>query len=490
MLKTIHRVALALMVLSASLASAQEDYDQWYVLEMLEQRAGYMHNSQETKDERITTTSDMKLTIKRGQQAIEIDMKQVWVETADHEPLSITSSHQIGAQPTSRTYTFQGDTIKVETRAGEQVLPATTIPVPDGDWLTPAQAAAAFAKAIDEGRTTISQTLLQPDLTALMVITSEYSNIEQTTVEVLGKTVPAYRADVTSDLHPEIAGVTYFNRQGISLREELDMGVASILTLASDKALALSKLDPPEVMASTFVSPTGRFKSNPRLVRKASYVLSVADGTLSELPQTGIQRVEVLNDKSARVVVDLDAHHAAGDVDTAIFLEASSLVDSKDKRIVSLAQKATRHAGDDPADRAEAMRRFVYDYVEEKDLGVGFATASEVCLTRAGDCSEHAVLLAAMLRADGIPARTVSGVVYVDSFLGQDRIFGYHMWAQALLDIDGELTWVDVDGTFPGNLAMDATHIALGVSSMSDGEAFDGLMSLVPLLGRLQIEIE
>jgi len=100
------------------------------------------------------------------------------------------------------------------------------------------------------------------------------------------------------------------------------------------------------------------------------------------------------------------------------------------------------------------------------------------------------VLLAAMLRAEGIPSRTVSGLVYVDSFQGHRRIFGYHMWTQALLDVNGEPTWVDLDATFPDHIVMDATHIALGVASMADDEAFDGLVGMVPLMGNLEIEIE
>lgn len=488
MVTLIRRLSLLLIVLGTLPAHAHDDYDQWYVLEMVGQRAGYMHNAQTTIGDRIETTSNMKLSLRRGEQAIAIEMMHTWVETTANEPLSISLTQKIGAAPISREYVFRGDEMEVVTRSGEQVT-TSTISVPEGDWMTPAQAARAFAQAIDAGETTISQTLLQPDLASLVVVTSTYSNIELTTVEVMGKTVPAYRAKVTSDMHPDIDAVSYFNRQGVSLREDLDIGM-TITTLAADKALALSDLDPPEMMASTFVSPTGSFDSNPRLVKQASYVLSVADGALPDLPETGVQRVDQINDKTARVVVDLEDLVPAGDVEVDAYLEASSLIDSSDERIIQLAQKATRNAGDDPAARAEVMRQFVYDYVDEKDLGVGFATASEVCVTRAGDCSEHAVLLAAMLRADGIPARTVSGLVYVDSFLGKDRIFGYHMWTQALVDVDGAQTWVDVDATFPGRLPMDATHIALGVSAMSDDDAFDGLISIVPLLGRLQIEIE
>ena len=95
-------------------------------------------------------------------------------------------------------------------------------------------------------------------------------------------------------------------------------------------------------------------------------------------------------------------------------------------------------------------------------LGVEGARAAE------GDCTEHATLLCAMLRADGIPARVGSGLIYADRFAGEEEIFGYHMWTQALLEIDGQERWVDLDPTLPSR-AFDATHIAVATSSLAAG---------------------
>lgn len=43
----------------------------------------------------------------------------------------------------------------------------------------------------------------------------------------------------------------------------------------------------------------------------------------------------------------------------------------------------------------------------------GFDIASRVAESRAGDCTEHAVLLTALLRAHGVPARVVLGAAVV-----------------------------------------------------------------------------
>jgi transglutaminase-like putative cysteine protease len=118
---------------------------------------------------------------------------------------------------------------------------------------------------------------------------------------------------------------------------------------------------------------------------------------------------------------------------------------------------------------------------------VGFASAAEVARTRTGDCTEHAVLLAAMLRAEKIPARVVSGLIYADEFEGKKGIFGYHMWAQASL---GGGSWLNLDATLPDNATFDATHIALATTDLADGETSNALVSLVPLLGNLKIAVE
>src|SRR5262249_13057871 len=151
----------------------------------------------------------------------------------------------------------------------------------------------------------------------------------------------------------------------------------------------------------------------------------------------------------------------------AAYLASTSMLKSDDPRIKALVEEATKNAGPGKPTRAEAMRAFVHRYITTKDLDVGFASASEVARTRHGDCTEHGALLAAMLRADGIPARVVSGLVYVEQEDGKG-IFGYHMWAQALLEKNGNPTWMDLDGTLPIG-AFDATHIALATSALAEG---------------------
>jgi transglutaminase-like putative cysteine protease len=133
--------------------------------------------------------------------------------------------------------------------------------------------------------------------------------------------------------------------------------------------------------------------------------------------------------------------------------------------------------------RAQALRRFVHEHITAKNLDTAFATASETARMKRGDCSEHAVLLCALLRAAEIPARTASGLVYADAFAGERDLFGWHMWTQAL--IGGK--WVDLDATLP--VRYDAAHVLVGTSSLAEGMGDADLSHLLILLGNLEIEV-
>ena len=146
---------------------------------------------------------------------------------------------------------------------------------------------------------------------------------------------------------------------------------------------------------------------------------------------------------------------------------------------------------DDATDaaKAEAMRRFVFRFITDKQLGIGFASASQVAQNPAGDCTEHAVLLAAMLRAAGIPSRGVNGLIFVDQFGSGEEVFGYHMWTQALVtDEQGRLVWKDFDPSWP--TTMDATHITTSVTDLADDSMLDSYTNIARLLGVLAIEVE
>ena len=138
-------------------------------------------------------------------------------------------------------------------------------------------------------------------------------------------------------------------------------------------------------------------------------------------------------------------------------------------------------------DAGEAARRieaFVADYIDNKDLSVGYASAVEVARSKQGDCSEHAVLTAALCRAVGIPAQVVTGIAYVEDWSGLQG-FGGHAWVQAFI---GRKTgkWIGLDAAFKGTGrgGHGPGHIALAAGN---GEPTD-FFNLATTLGKFKIE--
>jgi hypothetical protein len=125
----------------------------------------------------------------------------------------------------------------------------------------------------------------------------------------------------------------------------------------------------------------------------------------------------------------------------------------------------------DPRRAAEKLRRWVYDSLDKVPTA-SIPNAVQVLEMRAGDCNEHAVLLAALARAGGLPARVVAGVVYLDG------AFLYHAWNEVWLG-DG---WVSVDPALD-QLPADATHIKL----LTGGPETHATLAAV--VGRLSIEV-
>ena len=105
----------------------------------------------------------------------------------------------------------------------------------------------------------------------------------------------------------------------------------------------------------------------------------------------------------------------------------------------------------------------------------GHFSALETLARRAGDCTEAAVLLAALGRAAGIPTRVASGLVYSrDAYHGVGNVFMPHSWVLAY--VDGE--WRSFDAALE---RFDATHIALVVGD-GDARSIEAANQLASLL--------
>ena len=157
----------------------------------------------------------------------------------------------------------------------------------------------------------------------------------------------------------------------------------------------------------------------------------------------------------------------------------NGLIQSDDRRVRALAAKVAPDEKD-AWTLAVALEQYVHRAITEKNFSQAFATAAEVAESLEGDCTEHAVLLAAMARARGIPARVAMGLVYMQ---GRQSL-GYHMWNEVY--VGGR--WIGLDATL-GRGGIGGGHLKLGTSNLKGVSALTSFLPVATVLGRLKIEV-
>ncbi|HWP67551.1 MAG TPA: transglutaminase-like domain-containing protein [Candidatus Limnocylindria bacterium] len=236
----------------------------------------------------------------------------------------------------------------------------------------------------------------------------------------------------------------WLDRAGRVLREESVLGLV-LVREPREVALAGRPGDDPVDVTAMARIPVDAPIADPR--RRTALSLRVAGPGAVLVPDDPPRQRR--SGSLLRVAREAVPRAAAVTPDAALapYLAPAPFIESDDPEIVAAARAAV---GDetDPVRRAHRLVRWVSRNLEQTP-SVTMPSARQVLRARRGDCNEHAVLLAAMARAAGLPARVVVGAVYVDDG------FYYHAWTEIWLG-----AWVSADAVF-AQLPADATHVKL-----------------------------
>ncbi|MHC5022682.1 MAG: transglutaminase-like domain-containing protein [Planctomycetota bacterium] len=484
-----HLLSALLLLLVASAAPTPADWsrvdEHWYILELNGTKAGWMSLIVDADEERYRTVTRTHLSVGRGVAATTIQTTSAFEETRDGRPLVVRYEQTASLDPVASEWRFGDGTVTLRSRqSGREVM--REMPAPEGVWLTPQAAERFTAERRKAGAKEITYRMVDPEV-GLKPISVRTVYEGEGTFEHDGRTIPVTRWLSTTDLMP-IEVLEQYSVDGHMVHSEMNAGIGRLVTRLATKAEAQAPVDGPgpDLLVQTFVRPD-RPIANVVRTRQARYRLRAKQGSLPAIPAAGAQRVETgASGEELIVVVDLDDPLAAadGEANDTDYLDESTMIDADDPLIRKLAANAVRRIEEhDVAARAEALRRRVHRHISRKGLQTAFASASETAKTKTGDCSEHAMLLCAMLRAEGIPARVASGLIYVDGFLGERDIFGWHMWTQAL--VDGH--WIDLDATL--SKPYHAGHVLTSTASFADGATDRELVSMIMLMGNLRIDV-
>jgi hypothetical protein len=289
----------------------------------------------------------------------------------------------------------------------------------------------------------------------------------QEEIRIHGETREAFRIQAS---YAGMEATSWYDSHGRVLKEVSPMGLTMIREEAGQARRGLMKgAEAVDITSSTMVS-VNRPLPDAAGLRYLRVLLEGIDPAAFEI-EGGRQRLQgatleiVKEDVTSLPKLGIPV----GDDGLAGFLESTAFLQSDDEGIERLAAEVVGQEKD-AAVAARRLMDWVYENVEKRPT-VSLPSALEVLEERAGDCNEHAALMAALARAAGLPARLVVGVVYTGGG------FFYHAWNEVWVG-----SWVSLDPVM-NQFPADATHI-----KFIDG-GLEEQMRMAQVIGKLSVEI-
>jgi hypothetical protein len=468
-------VMLFVILLTAGWAQAQEQY---FAIFMDGQKIGHVLHERTAEQNKVTTTEIVEMELSRGSIALNATQKQICYETSDGKPLGFDYSSDIG---------FMGQTFRAKIENGKLIIksgkgqPAQSeiVDWPEGAVMAEGLRLLEKKTGLKEG-SVVDAVTFDPETRTQLNATIKIGPKEK--VDLLGRVVTLTRIDTQIRAAGGIINATdYVDNDLVSQKTIMPMMGMKIEMVACDKVFAMSKNDVVDFLDKAVIQSPIPLMSAENAKAIQYKIIPIGDAKL-KFPATDNQIVKVdpsgivsLTASPVKIAKGSKFPYTGNDNAALEALKPSRYVQSNAKEIIELSKKAVGNAKDS-AEAAKRIESFVRQYISDKNLSVGYASALEVAQSKEGDCTEHAVLTAALCKAAGIPAQVVFGVLYIDEYAGKQDVFFGHAWTQAY--VAGK--WLQLDGT---GHKIGPTRIAMAVG---DGDP-DEFFAIISTLGNFKI---
>ena len=465
------RRCLLLLVALPLFARAEPPTDQWFTVLLDGRKIGSFESRREVRGDEVHTSQSLEMALDRAGVRVALGSIETATETRAGAPLAFGSISRLSDSESrieGRVHDGVAD-VAITTGGATQ---RRTLPWPARALLPEGLRRAGLRAGLEPG-TRYSALAFQPSGLEAADITSVVAAAES--VDLPGGARTLYPVEQTLVL----GGAPMKTRAWIDPEQTVYklimpiMGVDLVL-LACDRACATAPNQGSDVFERTLM-PSPRPLRAQELAGTMRYTLASPRGDSAlALPDTDEQRVEVRGEERI-VTIRREAHARTNERPASADFKPNDWLQSDAPDIVRLAREAVGDATT-PLERMRRIETFVRGYIRNKSLDVGYASALEVARKPEGDCTEHALLVAALGRALGIATRVVDGLAYAPGFAGKEQVFVPHAWAQAF--VDGH--WRSFDAALPG---FDAGHIALAIGDGDPWKFYAGL----DLLGRIEL---
>ncbi len=472
---------------AAPAATAPAPQESWEVFYLQNAKIGYgqvVVRPVEQSGKRLLAIDCLnRLSITRfGQRTVQ-DLKMSTLETPDGELLEFSTDMAFGTTPVTVRGRVERDKMTLETTT-KGTKQTSQIP-----WSKDVRGFRAVEQSLERRPLKPGEKrklkMLMPLLNQVAEVELAASDYE--TTAVLGLQTRLLRVECLARLPDDntIASTLWTDTSGQAIKTRMQGMQQESFRTSRELAIAEQPAGAKFDLGLDMIVKPDKPLPEPQATRQVRYQVELADSDPSKLFASGpTQSVRSLGPHTAELTVrsvrpgSLPPAQPAEPVGRQ-YTAANSVLQLDDPRVKAMALEA-RAGAKTLTETALALERYVHTTVANKNFTQTFATAAEVAESREGDCTEHAVLLAALARVCGIPSRVAIGLVYVESVGG----FGYHMWTE--MHLDGR--WIPLDATL-GRGGIAAAHLKLTDSSLDGAAAYSAFLPVAQVVGQLKIRV-
>ncbi len=427
----------------------------------------------------VVTVAESVLEMLRQGESVRVEVYERWTEAPDGTPVAYSSTRKLAQEVTSLEALIEGSRLLLTKTIGSDRA-GSQMEIGEGLLFPNAIVELHARKGADGGRA-YGFTGFDPDLEQIGRYDVKVVGREE--LDIGGKPRVLRRLVVRVDLYEGLEATEWRDDDGVLWREEVP--ALGLVRQRTTREEALRDRQRCDIIASTLVE-SNVVIDEPSLVDRALYDIWLADGDFGAMVVEDARQKRAGRARRGLLLEVERREPALGEVSPTApappmleeYLEASPMMQADDPAIREAASRAVADAGQGDWKAARAISAWVYREIADKGFGSAFASAREVLATGAGDCSEHAVLAAAMSRSVGIPSRVVVGLVHFEG------VFAYHMWIEVWVE-DG---WYALDPAL-GQRSVDATHIKLADSAMRAGSVGEVALGIMKVMNRIGVHV-
>lgn len=452
---------LALMLCAWTFPAYADDSGRaWFRLRLGDDAIGHVWRERRVEGDVVVHHEHFEARFRRNGEPIAFRSDEIHRETRDARPLGFRMTQHSGDSVITLEGEIVGARIHLRTRdAGRDEQ--RRIDWPSGALLSEGLAQAKAALPQVDGASTRVRTFL---ITSQTAADTRITRVGTESIVLDGERLDAVRFDLDIELGTEVMrNISHENAQGDVLRTATPMFGQQLLL---ERMAAAPDADAPAVAGvelydfALLASPRALTVAERRAALR--YRLTWSGDTVLKGAASDEQDWQPESDTQATLTVTSAPSARRAEPPDARDVAATVWLDADDPGIRRFAKRATRGAKDEHT-RMRKLEAAVGRHIRTKSLRVGYASASQALAAREGDCTEHALLLAAAGRALGIATRVASGVAYVERFGARSHVFVPHAWAQAW--VDGH--WQSFDAAL-GRFGADHIAFAIGHGDPAD----------------------